>query len=52
MFHNPPLKLQLKRIKPKTELNHRQVQEEEEIKLTPIYIENQFKNKERKDKKK
>lgn len=42
----------LKRIKPKTEPNHRQVQEEEEIKLTPIYIENQFKNKERKDKKK
>lgn len=42
----------LKRIKPKTEPNYRQVQEEEEIKLAPIYIENQFKNKERKDKKK
>lgn len=42
----------LKRITPKTEPNHRQVQEEEEIKLTPIYIENQFKSKERKDNKK
>ena len=42
----------LKKIKPKTEPNHRQIQEEEEIKPTPIYVENQFKNKERKDKKK
>lgn len=42
----------LKRITPKSVPNHRQVQEEEEIKFTPIYIENQFKSKERKDKKK
>ena len=42
----------LKRITPKSTPNHRQVQEEEEIKFTPVYIENQFKSKERKDKKK
>ena len=42
----------LKRITPKSVPNHRQIQEEEEIKLAPIYLENQFKSKEREDKKK